>query len=136
LLSGQSERIPPHRMQDIKSPHAFVAGHDIRRSIAFKMADVEARAGWIGKHVEAVEFWLGPVVSDTEGPVLLPIGLPLYFESVMIVGLAHTDAESLLSRKMRIDSNIDQWEQQESMKGEAHTTQARFIWFIWFVLFI
>ena len=25
-----------------------------------------------------------------EGPVLLPIGLPLYFKGVMIVGLAHT----------------------------------------------
>jgi hypothetical protein len=54
------------------------------------MADVEARAGWIGEHIEAVEFWFGPVVSDTESPVLLPVSLPLHFEGMMIVGFAHT----------------------------------------------
>ena len=76
-------------MQNIEALHSLVAGDDIGGSIAFKMTDVEPRTGWIGKHVEAVEFWLGPVVSHAKGPVLLPMGLPLHFEGVMIVGLAH-----------------------------------------------
>jgi hypothetical protein len=51
------------------------------------MADTEAGTGWIGKHVEAVEFWFGPVVSHTKSSVPFPIGLPLGLDGVMIVGL-------------------------------------------------
>ena len=35
---------------------AFVARENIRGGVTLRMADVQARAGWVGKHVENVKF--------------------------------------------------------------------------------
>jgi hypothetical protein len=76
-------------MQHIEAPHTLVPGHNIRRGVAFEMADVETRPRGVGEHVEAIKLGLGGIVRGAEGPVLLPIGLPLHFKGVVVVGLAH-----------------------------------------------
>src|SRR5688500_10855493 len=57
LLGGKAEGVPAHRMKDVVALHALVAGEDIGGGVAFGMADVQARAGGVGEHVENVEFW-------------------------------------------------------------------------------
>src|SRR5262249_19607196 len=56
LFRWQTERIPTHGMQNIQSLGAFVAGKYVRRSVAFRVADVQAGAGRVGEHVEDVVF--------------------------------------------------------------------------------
>jgi hypothetical protein len=53
------------------------------------MADVETRAGGIGKHVETIEFGLRLVVQGTERPMLFPVGLPFGLNRTVIEGFAH-----------------------------------------------
>ena len=87
LFGGQAERIVAHRMQHVVAGHAFVAADDVGGGVAFRVADVEARAGRVGKHVEHVVFRLGGVevrvarAGGAEGflglPALLPLGLEL-----------------------------------------------------------
>src|SRR5262245_15112125 len=89
LLSRKPECIPPHRMQYVEPSHTLIARNDVRRDIALEMTHMQAGSRGIGEHVEAVEFWLRLVVIDQEGPVLLPIGLPLHFKGLVIVGFAH-----------------------------------------------
>src|SRR5262249_29345306 len=82
LLSGQPERVPPHRMQDIETLHAFVARDDVRRCIAFGMSNVQPGPARVRKHIEHVEFWLGTIETSLAGiggvkkPALVPDGLP------------------------------------------------------------
>src|SRR6185295_8210411 len=75
LFRRKAKRIPPHRMQDIEPLHTLVARDDVGRRIPFKMADVEARAGGIRKHVETITFRLRLVVQGPEGPMLFPVAL-------------------------------------------------------------
>jgi len=55
LFRRQSKGIPAHWMQHIEAPHSFVARNDIRRGVAFGMADVKTCAARVRKHVEDVE---------------------------------------------------------------------------------
>ena len=81
LFGGQAEGVPSHGVQDVVAVHAFETAPDIRRRIAFRMADVETGAGWIGEHVENVEFFPRLVaVHGLEGFVFLPEGLPFGFD--------------------------------------------------------
>src|SRR5699024_8068150 len=52
----KTERIPTHRMKNIKALHSFVAGHDIGGGIAFRVADMKSGTRWIGEHIEDVIF--------------------------------------------------------------------------------
>ena len=56
LLGGQAEGVPAHRMQHVQTLGAFVARENIRGGVTLRMADVQARAGRIRKHVEDVKF--------------------------------------------------------------------------------
>jgi hypothetical protein len=56
LLRRQAERVPAHRMQHVQTLGAFVARENIRGGVTLRMADVQARAGRIRKHVENVKF--------------------------------------------------------------------------------
>ena len=92
LLGWQSERIPAHGMQHVKAAHPFIAGHDVRGGVPFQMPDMQARPGGIWKHVEAVELGLGGSSMALNGRCCFPIGLPLRFKGLMIVGFAHSAA--------------------------------------------
>ena len=56
LLSGQTERIPTHRMKHVVALHAVEAGKDVRGRVAFDMADMEPVSTGIREHVEDVVF--------------------------------------------------------------------------------
>ena len=56
LLSGQTERIPTHRVKHVVALHAVEAGKDVRGCVAFDMADMESVATGIREHVEDVVF--------------------------------------------------------------------------------
>ncbi len=89
LFSRQPEGVPAHRMQHVEALHAFVARDDVGRRIAFEMADMQAGPGGIREHVEAVKLGLGRIFHRPERAMLFPVGLPLRFNGVMIVGFTH-----------------------------------------------
>ena len=98
LFGGQAEGVPSHGVQDVEAVHAFEAAPDIRRRIAFRMADVEARSGRVGEHVEYVEFFPRFVaVHGLEGFVFLPKGLPFGFDVSGRVGVGASGHGSFLS---------------------------------------
>ena len=82
LLGRQTEGIPAHRMQHVEAAHAFVAGEDVRRRVALRMADVQARAARIGEHVEDVVFRFRGIeirfagIRSVKRAALFPDGLP------------------------------------------------------------
>src|SRR4029453_13263398 len=98
LLRRETERVPAHRMQDIESTHALVTRDDIRGSITFGMADMQACAARVGKHVEDVKFRLRGIEAFLTGIErvkelsLFPDGPPFWFELVewiRITALVH-----------------------------------------------
>ena len=98
LLGGQAERVIAHRMQDVEAVHPLVAADDVGGGVAFRMADVQARAAGVGEHVEHVEFRLRGVeirIARTGGaegflglPALLPLGLEIA-EREWFAGVGH-----------------------------------------------
>ena len=86
LLSGQSERVIAHRVQDIEAVHPLVAADNVGGGVTFRVPYVEARAAGVGEHVEHVEFRLRGVeirvarAGGAEGFFGLPALLPLGFE--------------------------------------------------------
>jgi hypothetical protein len=106
LLGGQTEGIPTHRMKDIESKRAAISGQDVRGGVALGMADVQAGARRVGKHVENVELarqrtgvrrapaeavtdakWMRDRdclvrVPGAKGLFGFPVGLPLRFDEM------------------------------------------------------
>ena len=77
LLGGESESVPAHRVKDVEPAHPLVAADDVGGRVAFRVADVQARAAGIGEHVEHVELGLaGDEVAGAERLLTLPAGLP------------------------------------------------------------
>ena len=98
LLGGQAERVVAHRVQHVVAGHALVAADDVGGGVAFRVADVQAGAARVGKHVEHVEFRLGGIevriarARGAEGffglPACLPLGLELA-EGEWFAGVGH-----------------------------------------------
>jgi len=86
LLCGEAEGVPSHWVEDIAACHFFVAADDVGGGVAFWMADMEACAGGVGEHVEAVVFGFGWVEAGVAwvwgfvGLMLVPIVLPAGFD--------------------------------------------------------
>ena len=84
LLGGETEGVPTHGVEDIESVHALVATDDVGGGVSFGVADVEASAAGVRKHVEDEVFGLGGIeavfagtcgaVGLLVGPALLPAG--------------------------------------------------------------
>ena len=87
LFSRQSEGIPTHRVEDIEAPAHLRAADDIGGRVTFRVADMQARSGRVGEHVEDEELRLRGIevriagIRGAEGffliPDLLPLGLKL-----------------------------------------------------------
>jgi hypothetical protein len=56
LLGRQTESVPAHGTQDIEAEGAAVAGEDVGSGVTFRMADMQAGAGRIRKHVQEIIF--------------------------------------------------------------------------------
>ena len=89
LFSGQTESIPPHRVKDVETLHAFVAADDIGGGISFGVTDMESGAGGIGEHIQAVIFGFVNKVFGAEGFVILPETLPFFLDRREIVLRIH-----------------------------------------------
>src|ERR1043166_6787099 len=87
LSRRQAERVPTHRMQNVKPAHPLVTRDDIGRRVAFRVSNMQAGSPGIWKHVEDVELWLrrikfffpgiGCVKNLPLTPDRLPFGLDL-----------------------------------------------------------
>jgi len=55
LLGRQTERIHPHRVQDVLAPHALVARDNVGCDEPQRMPHMQALAGRVGEHVEKEE---------------------------------------------------------------------------------
>ena len=87
ILGRQSKRIPAHRVQDIKTTGALIAGNDVAHGVIARMPDMDA-SRWIGKHFKHIIFWLavlslGP--ARKEGVTLRPSRLPFRLGFTWIV---------------------------------------------------
>jgi hypothetical protein len=107
LLGGQPEGVVPQAVQDVLAEHPVVAGEDVGRDVAQRVADVQAGAARVGEHVEDEEVPAG-VLGDALGvgprpggvgcvvgaallPPVLPgdLDLPGQLGGVAVRGLAH-----------------------------------------------
>ena len=77
LFRRQAKGIPADRVQDIEAPGALVAGDDVGGGVALRMADVQTRAGGIGKHIQHVVLGLGRARFRPKRMIFIPERLPV-----------------------------------------------------------
>ena len=88
LFCGQTKRVPPHWVQDIKSLHALGARGNVRADISNWMPHMQASARWIWKHVKHIKFWFRCVkarvarIARDERTARLPPCLPLALNAI------------------------------------------------------
>ena len=85
VLGGQAESVPAHRVEHVITVLAALAAHDIQRSVAAGMADVQSRARGIRELHQCIELGLFVVDLDMEGLFVLPHLLPLGLHGLEIV---------------------------------------------------
>jgi hypothetical protein len=88
LLGRQPECVKAERVQDSAAIHAHIAGIDVGRDIPERVTDMQSRPGWIGKHVDHVQFARrvkrrairegSHRIGSLEGPLVQPDLLPLH----------------------------------------------------------
>ena len=84
IFRRQSEAVETHGMEDVVTLHAQIAAVNVGGGVALRMSNVQPGRGGIGKHVEDVDPFLRRntlILFDPEGFVLLPVFLPLLFDS-------------------------------------------------------
>jgi hypothetical protein len=95
VLCGHPEGIPPDRMDDIQSPHKFMAGNDIHDGKISNVPHMDAARG-IGVHFQAITFRFLWVFLGFEDLLLRPDFLPLCFDPLEIVVVFHFSATILI----------------------------------------
>ena len=85
LLGGQPEGVPAHRVHDAGALHAMVAADDVGGRVALGMADVQAVAAGIGKHVQDVQLAIPGQLRARKCAVFFPELLPFGFDDGRIV---------------------------------------------------
>ena len=86
LFGRQSEGIPSHWMEDVKTFHPLVSSDDVGRGVPFQMADVKTFTARIWEHVEHVELRFPGIKSRLiriwrlKGFAGQPMLLPFRFE--------------------------------------------------------
>ncbi len=84
VFRGQTEGIPPHRMEDVVAPHGVKSGDYIANGIIAHMAHVQA-ARWIWEHLEAVVLGLAGIFFDLIKAVLFPVSLPFVLDNPKVI---------------------------------------------------
>ena len=85
LFSGEAESIPTHRVEHIETAAALVAANDIRCSVTFRVAHMEASTTRVREHIQAVILRLGLVFASLKRLMFFPVGLPLGFDFLRII---------------------------------------------------
>src|SRR5256885_12151791 len=105
-------------MQDIESAQALVTRDDIRGGITFRMANMQACAARIGKHIQDVKFRLRGIetfltgIGRVEELSLFPDGLPFWFELVEWIRFAALVHGKTPDVKPRMDTNEHQFTEE------------------------
>ena len=89
VLGRQAERVPADGEQHVIAFHTALAGDDIHRRVAARMADVQARAGRIRELDQRVEFRLLMAGFRLKAMGLFPLLLPFQLNLIGIVSFAH-----------------------------------------------
>jgi hypothetical protein len=107
LFGGQAEGVPAHGMQDMIPLGAAISGEDVGGGVTFGMADVQARAGRVGEHVEDVVF-AGELFG---GDGFIPQSVPLAERVVGRDGFAGVPgAEELVISPVLLPFGFDEME--------------------------
>ena len=85
LFGRQTKGIVTHRMKYVKAFQPFVPRINITGNIAQRMSHVQACPGWIGEHIQNVEFWFGSMDVYFVRFVLCPVCLPFPFNGCEII---------------------------------------------------
>ena len=98
VLGGESEGVPPHRVQHVEPAHPLEARQEIADRIDPHVSHVDT-TGRVGKHLEAVELRAGRILGGLELLGLLPGPLPLHLElakgiAIVTVVERHVTADS------------------------------------------
>ena len=97
LLGRQPKGVPAHGVHDAVAPVAAEAADDVGGRIALRMANVQAGAAGIGKHVQDIHLGALGQPGSGECTVRFPIVLPFRFDRGWVI--AWHVAESARSRK-------------------------------------
>ena len=89
VFSRHAEGVPPHGVQDIKSPHALVPGHHVSDGIIADVAHVNL-ARRIRKHLQQIIFGPGWFMVHFKQLFFLPDGLPLLLDCLGVVSFFHS----------------------------------------------
>ena len=99
LFGRQAEGVVTHGVQDVLALHAVVAAHHVGGQVAQRVADVQALAGRVGKHVHGevggaafgvtalAVLQIAVDVGGPEGALLVPNLLPLFFDVLRQCGV-------------------------------------------------
>ena len=85
LFGRQAEAVEAHRVHHRFAAHPLEAADDVGGRVTFGMADVQAVAAGVRKHVEHVHFRAGRQPRRGERAVLFPITLPLRLDDGGVV---------------------------------------------------
>ena len=86
VLRGQAEGVPADGEEHVVALHAALAGDDVHRGVAARMADVQPCAGGIGELDQAVKLGLVGRIGRLKRALLLPDFLPFRLDGRRIVG--------------------------------------------------
>ncbi len=91
VLGRQAEGVPAHRVQNVKSLGALVAGHHVAHRIIADMAHMDAARG-VGKHLQDVIGRARVVVAGAVDAGLVPGRLPARLDILGVVALRRCGA--------------------------------------------
>jgi hypothetical protein len=94
VFSRQAKGIPAHRVQDAEPGHPLVASDHVARNVVVQMADREAVARGIGKHLEHVKLWPFAVLARQVEVGAVPFGLPVGLDFPRLVAFIHRHSTS------------------------------------------
>ncbi len=83
--AGRPKASQPMGCRTLKPRVALVAGDDVRRDVAQRVSDVQARAAGVREEVEHVPLGQRAVLARPEGAALQPAGLPLGLDGAVVV---------------------------------------------------
>ena len=106
VFRRQAEGVPPHGVQHGEALQRLVAGPDVGQHVAAPMPDVQAGAGRVGKHVQAVI--LGPrvVVAHAVDTAFFPAPAPLALDLRGVVNLAAHRSPSVRAVAIRYNQRV------------------------------
>src|SRR3989344_5108277 len=89
VFRRQAKGVPPHRVQNIKPPHALVAAVDVGGGVTLHVPHVQPVAAGVREHVEDIRLGLVRPVIRGKSLGFLPNLLPLCFYYFWIVLVCH-----------------------------------------------